>query len=99
MPDGDHEFIQACCERWQFDEETAKSLTMKSRSIYAFTVMDAMNIDRTAVVVFESTNACAANSNNLREAVAGTYRKQLLSDLENLKFIEPSPSVAQKAGF
>lgn len=99
LPEADDEYIAVSCERWNFDEETVKGLAMKSRSVYAFTIMDALNMDRTAVVVFESTEPNAANADTLRDAVHGIHRQQILADLESLKFIEPSPELAKDAGF
>ncbi|NYD91640.1 hypothetical protein [Sphingomonas melonis] len=99
LPADPEEYIKENCENWGFDDETARNLTMKSRSIYAYTVMDAMGIDRIAVIVFESTDTNAANKDDLRKAVTANYRRQLLSDLESLKFIEPSPDLASRKGF
>ena len=99
LPEDEDAYIKENCESWGFDENTVSNLTMKSRSVYAFTIMDALGLDRAAVVVFESTKQNAGDASLLREAVNQTYRRQLLSDLASLRFIEPSPQLAANAGF
>lgn len=84
---------------WGLSEEHARGLKMKSRSIYALSLMDALNVNRTAIIVFESTKPNAIDINTIRTSIEKNYRAEILSDLESLKFIEPSPLVAQAAGF
>jgi len=99
LPNNEEDYIRVSCERWKFDEETVRGLNMKSRSVYAFVLMDAHQRDRTALVVFESVDQNAADVAVLREAAQSTFRKQILSDLESLEFIEPEPNIAIAAGF
>lgn len=99
LPENEDEFVQINSEQWGMDPDEVRALKMKSRSLYAFTVSDAMNINRTAVIVFESTRPNAADVAVLRNAVNDTHRSEILSDLTSLRFIEASPSIAQAAGF
>lgn len=99
LPEDEDAYIAESCNKWKFDPDTVKNLSMKSRSVYAFTITDALEMDRMAVIVFESTNPKASDADLLRHAVRQRYRKQILSDLAILKAIEPSQTLAQNAGF
>jgi hypothetical protein len=100
LPDpSDAEYVRLSCERWGFDEDTVRALTMKSRSIYAFAIWDQRNVDRIAIIVFESLNSKAADAERLRQAVRGRIGQRIVTDLETLKFIEPSPDLAKEKGF
>jgi len=99
LPENEEEYVKETCERWKFQEATVRSLNMKSRSVYAFTLMEALGRDRKAVLVFESLDAKAADVASLRQAAQVTYRNQILSDLDSLEFIEPEPKIASDAGF
>lgn len=99
LPQDVDAFVQVNSENWGMDADEVRALKMKSRSVYAFTIMDAMSINRTAVIVFESTKSNASDVGTLRVAVNETFRSDILSDLTSLKFIEASPSIAQAAGF
>lgn len=72
---------------------------MKCRSIYAFAVRDSRNIDRIAVIVFESLDDKAGNMVRFRDAIQGGVGRELASTLESLQALEPSPDLAKQGGF
>jgi hypothetical protein len=98
-PADDPTYVPVMCDRWGFDEETVRGLTMKSRSVYAFVIMDRRGWDPIAVFVLESLRPNAADATHLRGMVTGRVREQILKDLDALSFIEPSLDLAKQEGY
>jgi hypothetical protein len=92
------EYVRLLVEDWNFGENEARSLKMRSRSLAAFAVEDAKYDHRIAVIVFESVRAGRLDRAVLRDVMKAEERR-LAQFLERMQAQEPTPSFALAEGF
>lgn len=85
---------------WMMNEETTRSLTMKSRN-YAAYAIDNLNkpAQRIAVIVFESLDSNRFTDTTLPKSTLADKLKTIRQLLETLKSLEPSLNRAREEGY
>ncbi|NKC16852.1 MAG: hypothetical protein GKR94_33070 [Gammaproteobacteria bacterium] len=102
LPDPDSEpdkYASVMADCWNIDSETLRKMLMKSRLIFAFALRDRADLQRTAVIVFESTTVDGFDVNDVRTFIDGIAGREIAHLIEVLRPLEPSPDVARSRGF
>ncbi|WP_437561131.1 hypothetical protein [Sorangium sp. So ce542] len=92
-------YVSAHTTRWQIPEEVVSGFKMKSRCYTAFGINDTRDMNRIAVIVFESTSSAGLKSETIVRQLESGEARRIASMLEELKNFEPTPEYAQKEGF
>lgn len=94
----DYVYVRECVITWGMKREEAVNLSMKSRTIAAFSINDSQN-NRSAVIVFESTNPQGFDEQYIETLMRNGESRRISLLLEKLQSITPNPSTALQEGF
>lgn len=86
-------YYQILNSDWNIDEQTAKRMTMKSRTISAFSISNA-DEERIAVLVFESTRIRGFKENHIQNIMTEGEEKRIALLLKSIVYMEPDPIYA-----
>lgn len=82
-------------ERWSVDEETARRLTMQSRTLVGCAIYEPKGVDREAVVVVESVKLGTIQEEEVIRAMEGEAGSRIYDFLEREESNEPDPNYAK----
>lgn len=93
-------YVEYMRSEWKMDETVLRSLTMKSRNLYACAIDNfELPSRRSAVIVFESSERNRLNLNRLRSLISGDRFEHIRQLLETMKSLEPSLEKARNEGY
>ena len=98
LPDVEEKYCQVVQRDWNMPPDVTRGLTMRSRTIAAFSISDFQN-DRIAVIIFESVRDKAFREHKLQEIMSNGEEKRIALLLEKTASVEPASQYALEEGY
>lgn len=100
LPETETRWYQKVEKDWSIPQNTARNISMKSKTIAAFAIRKtSISKDNIGVIVFESINCHAFTQDSLKQQLELSEEKRLALLIEKTEPIQPTPSYALKEGY